>query len=109
MKVFKPTTPESIAALQRAALAIKAANGMFSAAKKMSEAGKTALADWLKTERDTDLETLPIGDLISIDGICLIEIGKMNKFDEARFQLAQPELHAEFKRDLPVKKFKPLL
>lgn len=108
LKTFKPS-PESLAALQRAALSIKSANGMFSAAKKMAEAGKAALADWLKAERDTDIETLPIGDLVSIDGVCLIEISKMNKFDEAAFSLADPEKHAEFKKDLPVKKFKPLV
>jgi hypothetical protein len=109
MKTFKVTDPTVAATLQRAAKTIKQANGMFAAAKKMAEAGKAALADWLKTERETDLETLAIGELISIEGVALIEIGKMNKFDEAKFQLAQPETHAQFKRDVAVKKFKPLV
>jgi hypothetical protein len=109
MKTFKVTDPTAAESLRRAALAIKSGNGMFAAAKKMVEAGKAALADWLKTERETDIETLAIGELISIEGVALIEIGKMNKFDEGAFQLAQPETHAQFKRDVPVKKFKPLV
>ena len=108
MKTFKPTDPVSTPRLYTAAANIKAANAMISAAKKLGESGKQAIADWLRTERDTDIEVLPIGELVNIEGICLIEIGSMNKFDEASFQLADPEQHAKFKRDIPVKKFKPL-
>jgi hypothetical protein len=104
MKTFK-TTDET---LRRAADNIKLGNTQLAAAKKLVDTGKAAIADWLQRERDVNLDTLPIGELIAIDGICLIEIGKMNKFDEPAFQLAHPGQHAEFKRDFSVKKFKPI-
>jgi hypothetical protein len=33
----------------------------------------------------------------------------MRKFDVKGFSLAEPKLHADWERDLPVKKFKPLV
>ncbi len=108
MQTFKPNDTDK-AALDKAAQAIKAGNLLNAQGKKLVDAGKAAIETWLKDSRQCDLATLGIGDLVSIDTVCLVEIGKQNRFDEGAFQLAQPEMHAKYKKDFPTKKFKPLV
>ena len=52
---------------------------------------------------------LAIGDLVHVEGALMIEVSKMCKFDEKDFLLKHPAMHAEFKRDRPVTKYKPLV
>ena len=94
--------------LQQAAAVLKAANEIMASAEKSAKAAKFRIAEWLKKERSIELETLPIGEIVNVDLVCLIERGKMNKFDEKSFSLAHAVLHAEFKKDLPVTRWKPL-
>ncbi len=108
MQTFKPTGSE-LEKLQAAAQKLKAGNAKFGEAKKDTEAAKAAISDWLKTERKLDLSTLPIGEMVQIEGVALVEITSMNKFDEKSFLLANPETHARFKKDFTVTKYKPLV
>jgi hypothetical protein len=93
--------------LQEAATRLKKANWLFGIAKQESDAAKKALAGWLKENRKCDIETLAIGEFVSIEGVALIEIGKQNRFDEDAFVLAEPATHARFKKDFAVRKYKP--
>jgi hypothetical protein len=95
--------------LKDAAQMIKDGNAMFGVAKKKTEAGKEIVSRWLKDNRGIDLETLPIGEILNLDGVVLIEIGKQTRFDEARFAQERAEDHAAYMRDNPVRKFKPLV
>jgi len=108
MHTFKPTGAE-LERLQSAAKKLKAGNAKFGEAKKDTEAAKAAISDWLKTERNLDLTTLPIGEMVQIDGVALVEITSMNKFDEKSFLLSDPTTHAKFKKDFTVTKYKPLV
>lgn len=94
--------------LRRAAVRLKKANSINSASEKVAKASKEFLAGWLQKNRNLDLEKLQIGELVHIEGIVLIEIGKQNKFDTEAFSSVQPQTFEKFKRDFPTKKFKPL-
>jgi len=108
MQMFKPAEAD-LEALQSAAKRLKRGNAMFAIAKKETESAKQTISDWLMAKRETNLETLAIGDMICIEGVVLIEMSSMNKFDESTFLAANPALHEAFKRDIPVKRFKPLV
>lgn len=108
MKTFKPADSE-LKSLRLAAALLKAANTALGEAKKQSEAAKKTLTDWLKDNRKLDIESLSIGEFVSVEDVVLIEIGKQNKFDEKAFMSAEPAIHARFKKDFPIHRFKPLL
>lgn len=108
MRTFKPAEAD-LPELQKSAARLKTANRLFGVAKRESEAAKKHLSDWLREKRDLDIAVLPIGEFVSLEGVALIEIGKQNRFDEDAFVLAQPETYEQFKKDFPVRKFKPLV
>jgi hypothetical protein len=105
---FKPTGDDETK-LREAAKKLKQSNALLAIGKKGADAAKECIEGWLKQERKFDVATLEIGDIVNIEGIVLIEVGKQNKFDEKAFLLAQPSLHEEWKRDMPVRKFKALI
>jgi hypothetical protein len=107
MQTFKPAEAD-LTKLKGSARSLKEANEVMAEAKKRADAAKEFMADWLKRERGVELETLEVGEILSIDGVALIEIGKQTRFDEGAFSLAEPVLHARFRKEFSVKKFKPL-
>lgn len=108
MRTFKPSEAE-LALLVCTAKTLKQANADLGAAKKAVDSAKESLAKWLNEARGLDLNTLKIGEIVNIEAVCLIKVTGMNKFDEGAFSLAQPKLHAEFKKELPVRRFDPLV
>ncbi len=104
MRTIKSDAPLLLAAAHQ----LKLANAALAKAKKSGDRAKEILTAWLKDERSLDLNTLLIGDIVNIDGICLIEIASQNRFDETAFATMHPEIHASFKTEKPVRKFKPL-
>jgi len=105
MQTFKLTDP----ALIQAAKILKAANAMAAQSKKEIETAKAIISQRILALRQVDISKLPIGDVISIDGIALIEIGKQNRFDSDSFQIANPALYEKYKKDFPTIKIKPLV
>ena len=108
MQTVKPNEVDA-ATLTAAASALKTANAATAAAKKASDNAKAIIIKWLKDSRDITLDTLAAGDIVNIEGICLVERGQMVKFSESEFAAAHAELYAEFKKPLAVNKFKPLV
>lgn len=92
-----------------AAKLLKESNSLLANATKQVEAAKSAIASILKDNREIDIETLNIGEMVLIDGVMLIECSKQNKFDSKSFMLAEPAKFAEFKRDFPTRKYKSLI
>ena len=75
--------------------------------RKLDEIGKAYHADFLKSERNIDIDALPIGEMVNVNnGALVVEIGAQNRFDEKAFAVQYPELHKKFIRAIPVKKFK---
>lgn len=95
--------------LQKAAKLLRKANVLFGLAKKDSESAKAEIANWLKAERKIELETLEVGTLVSIDKVCLIERAGQKRLDEKKLLFEEPMIHARFKFELPITKFKPLV
>ncbi len=108
MQTFKPSDTDK-AKLTDAAKLIKAGNSAQASGKKQTDAGKVSIAEWLKVERKLDVSSLVIGDMVQVEGICLVECGKQSRFDLASFQLKHPTLYAEFMRDFETLKYKPLV
>jgi hypothetical protein len=108
MQNFKPR-PKEIQELIEAAVCLKDANEELSRAKKASEAAKEKLAKWLKDRHGLSVEELAVGEIVHIEGVALIEVGKMSKFREKEFLMAEPELHAKWTGDIPVRRYKPLV
>ena len=108
MQTFKPNETDA-AQLVKAAQLIKTGNKAQADGKKQTEAGKLALCDWLANERNCLLASLAVGEIVNIEGAALVEIGKQSRFDVGAFQLKHPELFAEFTKDFPVIKYKPLV
>lgn len=108
MQTFKPNELD-LAKLTDAAKLIKQGNAAQAKGKKDTEAGKHGVATWLLNERKLDIDKLAIGELVQIEGTCLIEIGKQSRFDLQAFQLAHPALFSEFTKDFSTVKFKPLV
>ena len=108
VQTVKPN-PQNDSVLRQAAVMLKNANAALSSAKKQADAAKTTIAAWLLENRQINVDTLPIGEIVNIDGVALIEIGKQNRFDQKAFALAQPTLTLEFTREFPTVKVKPLV
>jgi hypothetical protein len=88
---------------------LRDANKKMAEAKKAVEASKEMLSKCLLEERGVILDELPIKEMVHIEGVVMIEIGSQNKFDQSSFMIAEPELFAKWKRDIPVIRFKPLV
>lgn len=95
--------------VKQAAECIRDGNKLLADGKRLVEAGKASLSAWLKTERKVDVESLPIGEIVNVDKVCLIEIGKQTRFDSKTFQLDRPKDFADYQRDFPTVKYKPLV
>ena len=108
MQTVKPSG-EDLAGLLEAARILVRSNKALNEAKKSADAAKEKIEQWLKSNRGIELEALKIGDMVLVDQVCLIERSKMTKFDERAFLIAHPALHEEFKKDIPVTKWKPVL
>lgn len=93
----------------KAAMLIKEGNAMLGIAKKQVDAGKATLVTILKEERGIDVSTLAIGEIVNVDKVCLIEIGKQNRLDVATFQLEQPAMYAKYQKEFATLKYKPLV
>jgi hypothetical protein len=104
MKSFKIDDAD----LTKACANLRKANTTLAEAGKTAEASKTIIRSRLKELRGVDVGTLPIGEIVSVEGLLLVEIGKQNRFDEKQFALDKPALHGEYKKDMPCVKFKPL-
>lgn len=85
------------------------ANTMLGQGKKMADQAKESIARWLKENREIDLNVLEIGEMVQIEDILLLEIGKQSRFDEIGFAQSHPDLHEDFRKDFPIKKFKSLV
>ncbi len=105
MLTFKINDP----ALLQAAKILKAANAMAAQSKKEIETAKAIIAQRLQALRQVNISQLPIGDMISIEGILLIEIGKQNRFDVDKFQVDNGALYAKYKKDFATVKIKSLV
>lgn len=105
MKTIKLTNPAAIKAAQM----IKQARELANESRKLDEAGKATLATIVKDERDIDFDALSIGEIINIDKICLVEIGKQTRLDQAAMQLQDPVLFAKYQKEFATIKFKPLV
>ncbi|HEV2210839.1 MAG TPA: hypothetical protein VG167_18860 [Verrucomicrobiae bacterium] len=108
VKTFIPAA-EELESLQKAAISLDRANDAMAEAKRASEAAKETIAKWLRDKREVDIDKLPIGELVHIDDVVMIEIARMRKFDSTLFHSEKPELYQQYQRDLAVKKFKPLV
>lgn len=105
MQTVKLNTPE----LVKAAKMLRTANAMLAEAKKIADSAKENIKRILKDERGIDVTTLHIGEIVSVDKVLLIEIGKQCRFDESGFQLVQPDMYAKWKKDFPTVKIKSLV
>ena len=95
--------------LRQAAQMIKDGNAKLTEGKKQSDAGKAMIEQWLKDNRQCDVASLAIGELVNIETVCLIEIGKQNRLDQKAMQLELPEVFAKYQKQFPTIKFKPLV
>lgn len=109
MQTFKVTSKAERSLLKASATRLKAANQLLAATAKEIEAAKKFLADWLRENRGVDVDQMEVGDAVAIDGVIQIEIDAQNKLDQAGLLAAEPELHAKFKREFAVRRFKPLV
>jgi hypothetical protein len=105
MKTFKVNDET----LRQAAQMVKDGNAKLAEGKKQSDAGKAMIETWLKENRDCDLASLPVGEIVNLESVCLVEIGKQTRFNEKRFAVEHPELFASYREEMPVKRFKPLV
>jgi len=108
LKTVRPAT-EECKAITHAAWLIAEGNKAMAKAKKEIEAGKETLARWLKNERGIDINSLPIGSMVNIEGICLVEVGSQTRFDQKRFAVINPITFAKFNCVNATLKFKPLV
>ena len=105
MKTFKANDET----LTQAAKMIREGNAKLAEGKKQSDAGKAMIETWLRDNRQCDIASLPIGELVNIEAVCLVEIGKQTRFNEKRFAVEQPETFASYREEMRVTKYKPLV
>lgn|SRR5262249_28682070 len=105
MKVLKIEDDQ----LKQACQNLKEANSALARANKTASGAKEIICRRLYELREVNLEILPIGAIVSVEKLLLIEIGKQNRFDEKQFELDDAETYAKYKKDFPCKKFKPLV
>jgi hypothetical protein len=108
METFKAVGVE-LEGLKAAAAKLKAANATMAEAKKSADAAKQHISDWLGTFRKVDIDALKIGERVLISEVVMVSIGKQNKFDAKAFEMEEPKLFAQFKRDFATKQFEPLV
>jgi len=95
--------------LKQACINLRDANTALSEANKKASNAKKIIEQKLLKERGLNVRAEPIGEIISIDKMLLIEIGKQNRLDEEQLELDHAELYQSYKRDFPTVKFKPLI
>ena len=105
MKVLKIDDDD----LTQACKNLKEANAILASANKTAQGAKATINQKLKELRNVDIKALPIGEIVSIEKLLLIEVAKQNRFNEAQFMLDQAELFQEYKKDFPMVKYKPLV
>lgn len=105
MKVLKIDDSDLLQACRN----LKEANAALAQANKSAKSAKGLIKLKLIELREIDIETLDIGELLSVEKLLLIEIGKQSRFNEAQFELDQAELYQSYKKDFPVVKYKPLV
>ena len=105
MKVLKIEDDQ----LKQACQNLKEANEALGRANKTAKGAKAIIEKKLYELRELNLETVPIGEIVTVEKLLLIEIGKQNRFDDEQFELDHPELYQSYKKDFRCKKFKPLL
>jgi hypothetical protein len=104
MKTTKPNDQE-IGKLITAAQSVKSGNRAIADGKKLVETGKEYIADWLAKNRAIELDKQPFDEVVSIQGVCVVQIGSQVRFDEKAFMIQHPELHAQFMRKNKILKF----
>lgn len=107
LKTCKPSESE-LPNLQQLAKSMVEANSQKAKLEKVVEASKEAFVKWLLEQRGVNVEELEIGEMVMIENVVLIEIGKQDRFDEKGFLLSEPTTHAKWMKPRPVKKFKAL-
>lgn len=95
--------------LENAVKSLATANASLAAAKKQADNAKETIANRLKDLRGIDLSSLKIGDMVNVENILIVEIGKQNRFDAATFQAKNPALYQTFLKDFPTTKYKALV
>lgn len=90
-----------------AAVKLKTANDALAKAKKDADAAKETITKWLDENRAINVDRLPVGEFVNVEGIVMIEVGKARRFDEAGFAMAHPELKEEWTKDQRRVQFKP--
>lgn len=108
MQTVKPNETE-IVELTKAAQMLKDANAQLASAKKNADSAKATLAKWLLEHRSINIETMKIGDIVNIEKVALVEIGKQSRFDLADFTIKQTALAVQFTKDFPTTKYKALV
>lgn len=94
--------------LEKACADLKTANATLAEAKKRADNAKAVIESRLAELRGIKLDSLSIGELVSVEGVLLLEIGKQTRFDEASFQVTHAELYQNFRKEFATKKFKVL-
>jgi hypothetical protein len=92
-----------------AAKLLKLNNSLLADATKQVETAKKAIAEILKDYRGIEVETLPIGEMVMIEGVLLLKINSQNKFDSKQFALDNPVEFAKYKKDFATKRFDSLV
>ncbi len=108
MNTVRVTESSQLESLKTVAIDLKEANAAVAAANNKAEACKDYISRWLSINRKINVADLPVGEIVIIEGVCMIEIASQNKFDAKEFLLAHPALHEEFKREFPMRKYKVL-
>lgn len=106
MQTFKPSQ-EDAQKLVAAAYALKEAYRQQASAKKALESAKSIIDQWLKAERKTDLEKLPVGESIHIEGVVIINIKERKDIDRDKLLAEEPTMHARFYLPKPVAYWSP--
>ena len=76
-------------------------NERQSSGKKLSDAGKETLANLLETERNINVDNLPIGECVSVQDengkeICRVEIGKQNRLNAKKLAIENPKIILQY-------------
>jgi hypothetical protein len=113
VKTVLVTAQEDSVRIQAAALKIATGNLQKSSGEKLTSAGKDFLARWLEENRLIVVDDLPIGEsvLIKCQGVDVlrVDIGKQNKVDVKALEIEESDVAERFKRDFPMRLFKPLI
>jgi hypothetical protein len=108
MKTFR-VEGEDMRMLRSIAMALRDNNHRLAEYGKAADAAKKQLAKWLKENRECDVETLVVGDIVQIEDVVMIEVSGQMKFDQSGFRLAEPASFEKWQKEMAIRKFKPLV